>query len=158
MTDARNRGRGWTITLNNYTEEEYNKLKEVAHCHTDKFIFGKEVGKLGTPHIQGYVYFKQPYDFKRVLKILDTPRAHLEKAGGNPLQNYKYCSKDGEFEYKGFEDNRSAVLRSSEKLSEEEILDKIFSRPPVREILRLGINPKTGLSWGMGDDGAPYDE
>jgi len=91
------RARGWTITLNNYNEEEWNMINENAQLHSEKFIFGKEVGKSGTPHIQGYVYFKNPKDMKSVKKVLDNQRLHLEVAKGNTKQNMDYCSKDGDY-------------------------------------------------------------
>lgn len=40
------------FTLNNYTEEEENSLKEFART-TDWMIFGHETGENGTPHLQG---------------------------------------------------------------------------------------------------------
>lgn len=98
------RARGWTITLNNYSEEEWKNINEFAQLHTEKYIFGKEVGESGTPHIQGYVYFKNPKDMKGVKKILNNNKLHLEVAKGNTKQNLSYCSKDGKYESKGMED------------------------------------------------------
>ena len=39
------RSRGWCFTLNNYTEEDFNKLKNTCTQFCKKFIIGKEVGK-----------------------------------------------------------------------------------------------------------------
>lgn len=117
MSNSRNRSRGFTITLNNYNDEEYNNILEVAQRHSEKYIFGKEVGKEGTPHIQGYIYFKQPKDFNRVVKLLNNKRIHIEGAKGNPKQNYNYCSKDGEYISHGFDEdhnNRSPWINHGE--------------------------------------------
>lgn len=97
------RARGFAITLNNYNDNEYNQLLEIAQLHSEKYIFGKEVGKEGTPHIQGYLYFENGKSFSAVKKLLDNQRIHIEIAGGSPKQNYDYCSKENNFECKGFE-------------------------------------------------------
>jgi len=96
------RSRGFTITLNNYNDSEYNKLLEVAQLHSKKWIFGKEVGKEGTSHIQGYIYFENGKTFNAVKELLDNARIHLENAKGSPAQNYTYCSKEGCFTSEGF--------------------------------------------------------
>jgi len=105
MASSRIRSRGFTITLNNYNEEEYNNMLDMAQRHSEKWIFGKEVGKEGTPHIQGYIYFKQPKEFKKVVELLANKRIHVEKAKGNPKQNYNYCSKEGEYIQKGLSED-----------------------------------------------------
>ena len=60
------------------------------------YIYGYEVGEQGTPHIQGYVKFKNQVRFSTMKNKL--PRAHIEKARGDPDSNYRYCSKDGDFQ------------------------------------------------------------
>lgn len=91
------RSRAFCITLNNYNEEEYLEIKTWAQRHSISWIFGKEVGASGTPHIQGYMKFKNPTDFNS-LKALVSGRLHIEKAKGNMKQNFTYCSKDGNYE------------------------------------------------------------
>ena len=50
------RAAAWCYTLNNYTEEEKENLwKEGTYQ-----IQGYEKGSNGTPHIQGYIEFKNP--------------------------------------------------------------------------------------------------
>lgn len=61
-----------------------------------------EKGSEGTPHIQGYVYFKNAVRWLTMKGKLDDD--HFEPAKGNALQNKAYCSKeegriDGPFEY-----------------------------------------------------------
>lgn len=92
------RSRGWTITLNNYTEEEYIQITTIAQLHSKFWIFGKEVGNSGTPHIQGYIYFEFAKAFTAVVKLFGNKRIHWEVAKGTKNQNYDYCSKDGAFE------------------------------------------------------------
>jgi len=90
----RKRARRWCFTLNNYTTEEVAQL----HSTFDhaQWIFGREVGKEGTQHLQGYVEWKNACSFIQMKKRI--PRAHIELAKGSKEDNYKYCSKDGDFE------------------------------------------------------------
>ncbi len=91
---TRVRSRGWCFTINNPTEtkeEVKNKFKNYK-C----IIIGLEKGeKEQTPHLQGYIHYKNPISFNTIKKII--PTAHIECAKGDPQQNYKYCSKDGDF-------------------------------------------------------------
>jgi len=84
--------RNYCFTINNYSEEEFNALKEIK-CQY--LVCGKEIGEQGTPHLQGYVYFKGPKTLACASKCL--PRAHLEPAKGTADQNYAYCTKEGNF-------------------------------------------------------------
>lgn len=87
------RSRGWCFTLNNPTEVDFAQLKTLE-TKSSYFIYGKEVGEEGTPHLQGYIYFKSQRTLKSLKKQLS--RAHLEVARGTPEQNKDYCSKDGD--------------------------------------------------------------
>lgn len=91
------RSRNFCFTLNNYTEDVYQHLL----CTDAKYIIiGKEVGKeCGTPHLQGYMSFKDPRTLATLKKI--NAQAHWTKCDGLPSQNRKYCSKDGVFEEVG---------------------------------------------------------
>ncbi len=64
---------------------------------------GKEVGEMGTPHLQGYIALKVKSKKFRPLPTFAVKREegknamHFERARGNREQNYKYCSKEGNF-------------------------------------------------------------
>lgn len=86
------RSRGYVFTLNNYTEEEEEKLIQTqGHMY---LIYGKEVGEKGTPHLQGFIYFKNQRSFNSVKKLLGT-RYHIEKQMGTNQQAIDYCKKEG---------------------------------------------------------------
>jgi len=93
---SRKRSRRWAITLNNYEEEEYNSLMVNLSQLASGFIIGKEIGKDGTPHLQGYIEFKSQREFSTVKRLNN--RMHIERAMGTKNENIRYCSKDGDFE------------------------------------------------------------
>lgn len=90
------RARGWVLTLNNYTEDEvtqlHNTLDHTVTC--DYWILGREVGEQGTPHIQGYVYWKNAKSFNTTKDLLSNDRIHIEKAKAGPGINRSYCAKE----------------------------------------------------------------
>lgn len=75
--------------LNNPTEEERDHISALA-C--EYIIYGTEHQEQGTPHLQGYVVFKNPQSFDSLKKYL--PRAHWEKARFDHETNINYCSKE----------------------------------------------------------------
>lgn len=84
------------FTLNNPNSEESvgSFLSEEGDC--EYFVFGREVGESGTPHLQGYICLKE----KKSLKWLKTnihKNAHWEIMRGTPQQASDYCKKDGDF-------------------------------------------------------------
>lgn len=84
------RGKGWVITINNWTEEQLENLKKLD---TDYIIIGDEIAPTtGTPHLQAYLHFKNARDFKSMVKKI--PGGHIIKANGSDEQNQVYCSKD----------------------------------------------------------------
>jgi len=86
------RSRTFVFTLNNYTEEDVQKLLGYE-C---KYVcFGKEVGESGTPHLQGYIAFKDPRTLKTLKKV--DKKAHWEVSKGLPSQAITYCKKEGNF-------------------------------------------------------------
>jgi len=87
----------WVFTLNNYDEAELESLRANLQKEARYAIFGKEVGKEDTPHLQGYASFGNAYRLKRV-KLLLGERCHVEVARGNEEENYIYCSKENNFE------------------------------------------------------------
>lgn len=85
--------RGWAFTINNYTEEDLQCVDRLAekslYC-----VIGYEIApETGTPHLQGYVYFKSARSFKSVKKVL--PRAWIQAAYANAQKNRDYCTKGG---------------------------------------------------------------
>lgn len=89
------RHRSWTITVNNYTEQDEQQLQR-QECRSLFIVYGREKGESGTPHLQGYIQMKQSQTLEYMKKHVHAT-AHFEVARGTPLQNYNYCTKDGDF-------------------------------------------------------------
>lgn len=80
------------VTVNNWTEADSQCF---ADCGAQYYVYGDEVGDEGTPHLQGYVYFKSQRTMASLKKKF--PRAHLDKRKGSHEQAVDYCKKDGRF-------------------------------------------------------------
>lgn len=84
--------RGWSYTINNYTEDDIQRVKNLELV-ARYGISEREVGKeQETPHIQGYVYFTHKTTDKRMHDLL--PRACCQPAKANDQANAIYCIKD----------------------------------------------------------------
>lgn len=86
----------WCFTINNWTEQDQVKLRGLID-HVDYYVFGRETGDSGTPHLQGYVAFKEPKRFARAKELIGV-NAHLEVKRGSPKQAADYCKKEGDYE------------------------------------------------------------
>ena len=127
----------YCLTLNNWKEEEYNKIFEFFSSNSsNKFIIGKEIGEESKiPHLQMYVNFANKQRFTAVKKVCD--RLHIELCRGNELSNIKYCSKDGDYVCQGIK-----VPKPLKKLAcednfypwQQDILDIIKREPDDRTI------------------------
>lgn len=84
----------WTFTINNPINAD-----RVSDDLFSYIIYGNEVGLEGTPHLQGYVCFKNRQRLSAVKKLF--PRAHLEIKRGSVQEAIDYCKKDGDFVEEG---------------------------------------------------------
>lgn len=89
--------KNWCFTLNNYREDQQEMLCLSAwdDC-VDYMVFGREVGESGTPHLQGFVKFKNNKRFGGVQAFLPAG-CHIEKCRGTAHEAAVYCKKDGDF-------------------------------------------------------------
>lgn len=87
------RAKHWCFTLNNYSQQNIDKIIENA-SDFDYVFFGKEVGESGTPHLQGFVSF--PQRVRRNYCIDKIGQAHFTVAR-NIDNSIQYCKKDGDF-------------------------------------------------------------
>ena len=103
-SDSVVRSTAFQFTINNYTQDDINRLQDLyAQDKVRKLIVGKETGKQGTPHLQGYIQFDKR-QVRRNVEIWLGGRAHLEQAARSPQENYRYCTKEGSILFnKGFD-------------------------------------------------------
>ncbi len=134
------RSRKWCFTLNNYTDEEYTSITNYCKKSKLTYCIGKELGKdKKTPHLQGYIEYKNPVSFNTLKKLL--PKAHIEKARGTKAQNFDYCSKDGKAEKSlTFQETLDKMILEDEysniqwKPWQQEILNILETKPDSRTI------------------------
>jgi uncharacterized protein (DUF433 family) len=94
--DLTKRIRRWTLTLNNPTDQEWDAVKTIPTGNVTRAIFANEVGEEGTPHIQGFIHFKNAKSLTAVKRFLGSVRWHLEPTRGTDFENWTYCTKQDE--------------------------------------------------------------
>ena len=88
------KARSWVFTINNY--RDFPKELPRGPPPVKYLCFGKEVSQNGTPHLQGYVSFKNAvYRPSRFFEQYGN--GHFEMARGSADQNAEYCAKEGDF-------------------------------------------------------------
>lgn len=147
------RSRGFCFTINNYTRREELDVKEVD-C--DYLVYGREVGESGTPHLQGFLRFRNARTFTSVSKLL--PRAHVEIAR-NVQASIEYCKKGGDFFEKGDQPQQSggdplAVRAARNKRLREVSLDELVMSGEL-SILQVPAIKKARLI--LAQESLPYE-
>ena len=89
----KSRARNFCFTRNNYKNTE---LEDTIECNY--IVYGKEVGECGTPHLQGFISFKNARTLSSAIKLLD--KAHVE-ISRTLFQAIDYCKKSGNFTERG---------------------------------------------------------
>lgn len=126
------KNRKYIISWNNYPNEiTIEKLKEktVNLAAVKYLILSYEIGKKEkTPHIQGYVHFKNPQHFDSVRKLLDNKNGtfgFLQEAYGSDKDNKNYCSKQGNYiEYGELEEKEEKIDKTNQS---KEIIEDIIN-------------------------------
>lgn len=92
------RSRRWSVTLNNYTEEEESTVQSLVSRGLVKYlVYGREVGEQNTPHLQMYLETSGKVSLSSIKKIPGLSRCHAEKSRGSFQRNRDYCTKEGNF-------------------------------------------------------------
>lgn len=88
------KARSWVFTFNNYQEDDCSRLRD-GNEGIRYLIAGKEIGEQGTPHLQGFIQFKDRIGFRSVKEFVGG-NAHIEAAVSND-KAIEYCKKDNDF-------------------------------------------------------------
>lgn len=93
------RGRRWTLTVNNWTEDMLQTLKtwnKIKYA-----VIGQECGENQTPHLQVYLILKDAVKKSSILGLIPC-WAHRALPGNTAMQKgIQYCKKEGNFEEVG---------------------------------------------------------
>lgn len=165
--------RNFVFTLNNYTEEQVELLKE---SEVKYLIFGKEIGKENnTPHLQGYIELDKAKTYGGVKKLLKIKGIHLENRKGTQKQAIEYCKKEGkwfEFGEKKKQGSRTDIQLIKNMVKEGKKMSVIveeatnFQDIRIAEKLKQYLSPKRNFkpiviwcygSTGKGKTRAVYD-
>jgi len=89
---SRLRFRRCVFTLNNYTLEEMELIKQLP---VQWIVFGREIAPVsGTPHLQGAFVIGKQVSNSTIKSWPGFGRAHFEVMKGTPQQSRDYCSKE----------------------------------------------------------------
>ena len=90
-TEIKFQTKNWVMTWNNYPEQVFSLLEENIIPLCEKYVFAKEVGDGGTPHIQGAFILKSKMRQGTIYKLLGS-KFYLDKMKGK-WEHQKYCVK-----------------------------------------------------------------
>lgn len=118
------------FTLNNYSEEDLNKLKSLECKY---IVIGKEIGKSKTKHLQGYIEFYNQKDFSWLKKFNE--RIHWEKRYGTSKQASDYCKKEDK---EAFE--KGTISRPGSRTDLQEAYKEIEESNKIRNVIATRPN------------------
>lgn len=90
-------------TLNNWTDEDLQSVRDYAQTQSRYMCWSQEVGDQGTPHLQGYVAWDNPRSLNKFKNSICTKLHYEPHTRGTAQQNRNYCL--GMVEKKGFTQN-----------------------------------------------------
>lgn len=123
----------WIFVWNNYPSD-YKTYLALLAPNIHGMIYGREVGESGTPHLQGYLEFREkmrPSETKGLPKQM-----HWEPAKKSRLENIIYCSKDGDWEASrpSYRRPRRPRIISDLRPWQQEIVNIVKTLPDERTI------------------------
>ena len=125
------------FTCNNYEKEHINQLEELVRSGVFAYcVFGFEIGKEGTPHLQGYAELTKQKRFTTVKNMLGN-QYHLERRKGTQSQAIEYCKKEKDFAEFGEKKNqgdRGDLKRAGTDALDEGIIFAIMNGANLQSI------------------------
>jgi len=118
--NAARRARGWCFTLNNPTDDEEAYVLETCECgvhgEVKWYVFQREEGEAGTPHLQGAIRWDNAKTFANA-KDAVSRRAHMEVMRQSKASQ-DYCSKS--------EGRIGRVFTNLQRITRKVILDPLY--------------------------------
>lgn len=120
----------YDFVYNNYKSEEIPLIEIVLKQICKRYLFGEEIGKEGTPHLQGFIDLKTKMRMSELVKIILYGFSYRECRNETAL--IEYCKKDGKVKSFGF----PKPLKIIQKLHgwQEEIVKIISAEPDGRTL------------------------
>lgn len=123
------RSRGWAFTYNNYDVSGVALLQAVTESAL-YVVYGEEKAPTtGTPHLQGYFYFKDAKS-ARWLKDRLPEKVSFFAANGSAESNRKYCTKDGTNIYE-----RGTIPKQGKRTDLDEVKETLKETGRMRDIV-----------------------
>lgn len=162
MSDQSKRTRTYCFTLNNWTQDEYDQLVGLKYTY---LVIGKEIAPTTlTPHLQGFIHFKEAKTLTAVSKL--NKRIHWEASKGSPAQNRTYCIKEGDYQEWGTPPEpgkRTDIELVREMISEGNGMNQIIEKASNYQCLQMAEkilkyrenkrNWKPNVKWYYGPTG-----
>ncbi len=89
--------KNWIFVWNNWTEDAEDVLKELYPETVQYMVYGKEEGKEGTPHLQGYLQLVKKKRRRQLSNLLPMCFLDPQSPDSTVKQAIVYCKKDGNF-------------------------------------------------------------
>lgn len=129
-----NRSRVWLFTLNNPLGDDESELQSlVEEGKIQYLIIGREVGELGTSHLQGYMELPARKTLGACKRLGPLSRSHLEMRRGTQQQAIEYSKKDGDWVEWGEKMSQGISHLESEDIFLLDLLDVISKYEFIRE-------------------------
>lgn len=83
----------WALTINNWTVEEYEGVRNFGTDKCTRLACGREIGEEGTPHLQIFLTTKKATTLGKLKEVF--PRAHIERGVCHKGdKGFDYCFKE----------------------------------------------------------------
>jgi len=83
----------WALTINNWTVDEYEAVRNFGTDKCSRLACGREIGKEGTPHLQIFFTTKKATTLGKLKEVF--PRAHIERGVCHKGdKGFDYCFKE----------------------------------------------------------------
>jgi len=136
---ARQRSRGWCFTINNYTEAELVTFMDHAMVSDAKYVLQEETGDNGTPHIQGFIHFRNQVAFSTLRQW--NLRIHWERTQ-DITASVRYCSDPNKRTGRVFAAGYTVQERDLRIVAEENLygwqstlLEELRGQPDMRSVV-----------------------